>query len=59
LRRVHQAVRVQIRENRRTARSIDARFPEAVLQIPPAKERKFDIQRDAKFGAPSTAALRL
>jgi hypothetical protein len=31
----------------------------AVLQIPPAKERKFDIQRDAKFGAPSTAALRL
>jgi hypothetical protein len=29
----------------------------AVLQIPRAKEQKFDIKRDAKFGAPSTAAL--
>jgi hypothetical protein len=31
--------------------------PAAVLQIPPAKERKFGIKRDAKFGAPSTAML--
>jgi len=35
------------------------RFPclAAVVQIPPAKERKFGIKRDAKFGAPSTAML--
>ncbi len=31
----------------------------AVLQIPRGQERKFDIQRDPKFGAPSTAALGL
>jgi hypothetical protein len=29
----------------------------AVLQIPRGQERKFDTKRDAKFGAPSTAAL--
>ncbi len=31
----------------------------AVLQIPRAKERKFDIKRDAKFGAPFTAVVDL
>jgi hypothetical protein len=33
--------------------------PAAVVQIPHAQERKFDIKRDGKFGAPSTAALAL
>jgi hypothetical protein len=31
----------------------------AVIQIPRAQELKFDVMRDAKFGAPSTAALAL
>jgi hypothetical protein len=34
-------------------------WPMAVVQIPPAKEQKCDNKRDAKFGAPSTAALAL
>jgi hypothetical protein len=33
--------------------------PAVVVQIPRAQEGKFDIKRDAKFGAPSTAALTL
>jgi hypothetical protein len=31
----------------------------AVIQKPRAQELKFDIKRDGKFGAPSTAALAL
>jgi hypothetical protein len=56
-RRVHEAVRVQIRKNRRIGRSKDPRVPAAVLQIRRGQEREFDIQGDAKFAAPSTAAL--
>jgi hypothetical protein len=33
--------------------------PAAVMQIPCGQELEFDINRDAKFGAPSTAALAL
>ena len=59
LRRVHKAVGVQIRENPRTGQSKDPCVPAAVLQIPLGQERKFDIQGDAEFDAPSTAALAL
>ena len=38
-------------------RSKDSRAGAAVVQIPRAEERKFDITRHGKFGTPSTAAL--
>jgi hypothetical protein len=58
-RRVHEAIRAQIRKNPRRWAIKRPRRPAAVLQISRGQERKFDIIGDANFGALSTVAFAL
>jgi hypothetical protein len=49
--RAGKRIRVPFRENPRTRASKNSAEWRRLLQIPRAKERKFIIPRDAKFGA--------
>jgi len=59
LHHAHKRIRALIRKNPRGWAMEKFPRPAVVVQIPRAQEGKFDIKRDAKFGAPSTAALTL